>query len=253
MPGAPNDAGVLALDGIDLRVAPKERVVLLGANGCGKSTLLKILDGLLIPGAGDYRFQGEAVTQASLRQRDFSRRFRAQVALLFQHPEAMLFHPTVLEEIAFGPKQLGMEGPEDRARAWAAHMGLSKHLETPPYLLSGGEKQRLALAALLAVEPQLLLLDEPTAHLDPRATGWLVDFLADLDITLVVATHVLSLAPELGSRAIILGEDHRIAFDGPLEAALADLDLLVAANLAHTHRHRHGDSVHRHFHVHDWD
>ncbi|RQW78706.1 MAG: ABC transporter ATP-binding protein, partial [Geobacter sp.] len=108
-------------------------------------------------------------------------------------------------------------------------------------------------AALLVLEPDLLLLDEPTAHLDPRSVGWLVDFLSALKVTLVVATHNLSLAPELGERALVLGEDHRLLYDGDLASLLRDQERLIAANLVHTHRHRHGAVEHRHFHSHDWD
>ena len=108
------------------------------------------------------------------------------------------------------------------------------------------------LAALLALEPRVLLLDEPVAALDPRSTGWLVDFLAALPVTLLTTTHNLSLAPELGSRALVLGEDHRLIHDGPVQALLGNMALLAAANLVHTHRHRHGSVEHRHNHVHDW-
>lgn len=237
---------------ITCHLAPGEKVVLLGANGSGKSTLLKILDGLIAPSAGEYRYKGEVVTPERLKRRGLGPLFRREVALLFQNPEAMLFNPTVYDEIAFGPRQFGLSDVADRVTHWAAQVGVSAHLERPPFGLSGGEKQKVALAALLAVEPTLLLLDEPTAALDPRSTGWLVDFLAELPVTLLTSTHNLSLAPELASRALVLGEDHRLLYDGPIAPFLADLDRLVAANLAHCHAHRHGDVEHRHYHRHDW-
>lgn len=245
--------GNAALVEVTLKVAAGEKVVLLGANGTGKSTLLRILDGLIAPMSGIYRYQGERVDPRRLRDRDLNRRFRRQVALLFQNPEAMLFNPTVFDEIAFGPRQLGLSDVEHRVRHWAGVMGLTDKLERLPFSLSGGEKQKLALAALLAVNPQLLLLDEPAAALDPRSTGWLIDFLAGLPITVITTTHNLSLAPELGERALVLGEDHRLIHDGPIEPFLADPEKLVAANLAHSHRHRHGELEHRHFHTHDWE
>lgn len=244
--------GAPALVDIHFNITSGEKVVLLGANGTGKSTLLKILDGLIHPDQGSYRYKGEPIDPRRLRDEAVSRRFRAEVALLFQNPDAMLFNPTVYDEIAFGPRQLGLPDVEARVRHWAEVMGLTPHLKRLPFSLSGGEKQRLALAALLASEPQLLLLDEPAAALDPRSTGWLVDFLAELPCTVITTTHNLSLAPELGSRALVLGEDHRLIHDGPIEPFLADQTKLIAANLVHSHRHRHGALEHRHFHTHDW-
>jgi len=240
---------------ISLELRPGERSVLLGANGCGKSTLLKLIDGLLTPDAGSIRYDGEAVTARRLRDRDFRRRFRGDVGLVFQHPEAMLFNATVGDEIAYGPRRLGMTDADEVARMWAARMQLEKYHDVAPYRLSGGEKQRLALACVLACRPRLLLLDEPTANLDPRATGWLVDFLLDqTDLTTLVSTQNLSLAAELGDRALILDELGCLIYDGKLAPALADTDLLWRANLAHRHRHRHADGTeHRHVHVHkDW-
>jgi len=229
-----------------------EKTVLLGCNGSGKSTLLKILNGLIAPTAGRVLYQNEEITPARLKEPALHRRFRGEVALLFQNPDAMLFNPTVFDEIAFGPRQMGLADVDARVRHWADQVGVSAHLTRPPFGLSGGEKQKVCLAALLALEPKVLLLDEPTAALDPRSTGWLIDFLADLPVTTLTATHNLSLAPELGSRALVLGEDHRLIYDGPVQSLLADLDKLAAANLVHTHRHSHGDIEHRHTHVHDW-
>lgn len=237
---------------IAFQIDAGEKVVLLGCNGSGKSTLLKILDGLIAPSAGSFIYGGEAISPAHLKIPALHRRFRSEVALLFQNPDAMLFNPTVYDEIAFGPRQLGLAEVDARVRHWAGQVGVSAHLERPPFSLSGGEKQKVCLAALLALEPRVLLLDEPTAALDPRSTGWLVDFLAGLRVTTLITTHNLSLAPELGSRALVLGEDHRLIFDGGIHGLLGDMKLLAAANLVHTHSHRHGGIEHRHSHLHDW-
>ena len=245
--------GPRVLEDVSCAIEPGEKVLLLGANGSGKSTLLRVLSGLVTPSAGEYRYRGSPVSPAALRDRGFGRRFRREVVLLFQHPDTMIFNPSVYEEIAFGPRQLGLTDIDRRVTRWAEVLGLTEHLERPPFALSGGEKQKVCLAALLVLEPEVLLLDEPTAHLDPRSVGWLVDFLFDLKVTLVVATHNLSLAPELGERALVLGEDHRLIYDGDLAALLRDQPRLIAANLVHTHRHRHGALEHRHFHTHDWD
>lgn len=236
---------------VSLTLAPAERVVLLGANGTGKSTLLKILDGLIDPSAGMVRYDGRVVDRAALREAAFHQRFRREVVLLFQSPDTMLFNPTVADEIAFGPRQLGLDDVNERVRHWANLLGVSALLGRAPFGLSGGEKQRVCLAALLVLEPKVLLLDEPTANMDPRSTGWLVDFLADLGQTVLVTTHNLSLAAELGDRCLVLGENHRLVYDGPVQDFLGDHNRLAAANLVH--RHRHGDAEHSHFHAHDWD
>jgi len=238
------------LSGLDLRIRPGERIVILGANGCGKSSLLKLLNGLHLPTRGEMRFAGDVVDAQQLRDRAWCRDFRRRVVLMFQHPEAMLFNPTVAEEIAYGLRHLPAAEREASVAHWADVMGLARRLDSPPFELSGGEKQRLCLACLLAMNPEVLLLDEPTANLDPRTVGWFLDWLAEREITTVIATHHLALAPELGTRTIIIGEDHRIAFDGRTEDALADSELLLANNLAHRHVHHHGNVTHRHVHTH---
>jgi len=247
--------GESVLERVSFAVGEGEKVVLVGANGSGKTTLLRVLNGLIAPQQGSVRYRGEEVTSRRLRDKSFGREFRRQVVLLFQHPDAMLFNPTVYDEIAYGLRQLSAEDLGDldeRVHHWASRLGVEQHLERPPFQLSGGEKQRVCLAALLALQPKVLLLDEPTANLDPRSTGWLVDFLQDLSVTSIATTHNLGLAAELGRRALALSEAHELIFDGDIEELLADEHKLLEANLLHAHRHRHGDSQHRHFHAHDW-
>jgi cobalt/nickel transport system ATP-binding protein len=245
-------AGV-ALEDVSFELGAGEKVVLLGANGTGKSTLLKVLNGLLEPDAGTYRYAGQEVSRRALARPEFHARFRQEVVLLFQNPDAMLFNPTVHDEVAFGPRQLGLPDVDERVRHWAGVLGIEGLLERQPFALSGGEKQRVCMAALLVLEPKVLLLDEPTANMDPRSTGWLVDFLSGLSLTSVVTTHNLSLAAELGERCLVLAENHRLIYDGALRSFLRDHGKLLAANLVHIHRHRHGATLHRHFHTHDWD
>jgi len=224
--------GAQQLRGVSFGVRAGERAVLIGANGSGKSTLLKLLNGLLDPTAGEVRFNGQRVDARALKQHVFRASFRRRVGLVFQHPEAMLFNPTVEEEIAYGPARLGMDELIERAREWASRMGLESALDSPPYRLSGGEKQRLALACVLVCEPEVLLLDEPTANLDPRATAWLIEYLAEQrERTVLTSTQNLSLATELGDRALILSPDGRLEYDGNLTDALADRDLLGCAGL----------------------
>jgi cobalt/nickel transport system ATP-binding protein len=248
--GWPDGPTVLAR--LSLKIVPGEKVVLLGANGCGKSTLLKLMNGLVFPEKGAVRWNGEALTQAQLKQHDFARRFRSSCVLLFQHPEAMLFNPTVREEIAYSLKKLGRADIGDKVAHWADELRIAHLLDKAPFVLSGGEKQKVALAALLALDPQLLLLDEPGASLDPATVGWLVDTLVHSERTVVASTHSLSLAAELGSRCIVLGVNGEMLFDGPVRMALTGMALLEKAGLAHRHRHRHGGAEHEHIHGHDW-
>jgi cobalt/nickel transport system ATP-binding protein len=240
-------------EGLTLGIAPGEKVVLLGANGCGKSTLLKLMNGLVFPDAGQVRYDGRALEKSALAERGFARRFRQECVLLFQHPEAMLFNPTVRDEIAYGPRRLGLADAEARVARWADALALAPLLDCAPWSLSGGEKQKVALACLLALDPQLLLLDEPAASLDPATVGWLIDTLLDSDRTVVVSTHNLSMAAELGSRAVVLGPGGELLFDGPMKMALSGMALLEKARLAHRHRHRHGGVMHAHVHAHDWE
>lgn len=238
---------------MSFRIEAGEKVVLLGPNGSGKSTLLRMANGLLQPSAGTVSWQQQTLKPELLRQREFARSFRQANVLLFQHPEAMLFNPTVREEIAYGPRQLGLADVDARVARWAAELALEKLLGEAPFTLSGGQKQRLALACLLALDPHFLALDEPSASLDPASVGWLIDTLLDSGRTVLVSTHNLSLAAELGERALILDARGCLCYDGPLAPALQDMDLLQVAGLAHRHRHRHGMQAHAHLHVHDWE
>jgi cobalt/nickel transport system ATP-binding protein len=247
--------GRAVLRDLSFTIREGERIVLLGVNGCGKTTLLRLLDGLVHPTAGAIRYAGASLDARALDGAAFRRRFRGEVALLFQNVDAMLFNPTVADEIAFGPRQLGLDDVEGRVARWAAAFELTGVLGRPPFELSGGEKKRVALAALLAIDPRVLLLDEATANLDPAWSGRLVDLLGDRPgLTTIASTHNLTIAEELGARAILLAPGAAgVLHDGPTAGLLADGALLAASGLAHRHAHRHGAAAHAHFHVHDVD
>jgi cobalt/nickel transport system ATP-binding protein len=238
---------------VTFSVAPGERVVLLGVNGCGKSTLLKALDGLIFAATGSIRYGGEPLSAGRLDEPAFRRRFRGEVGLLFQNVDAMLFNPSVADEIAFGPRQLGLPDVDGLVDRWARTFGVEPFLDRPPFELSGGEKKRVALASIMAIGPKVLLLDEPTANLDPASSARLVDFLGRLpDVTVIVSTHNLSVVEELGARAILLAPGRPgTLFDGSSATLVRNGPLLVASGLAHLHPHRHGGGEHAHFHVHD--
>lgn len=242
-----------ALDGIDLRIVRGEQVVLLGANGSGKSTLLKLLDGIIGPTTGQMRALGRDV--AAVAEGIDAFRFHREVGLVFQDPDIQLFSATVRDDVAFGPLQLGWATEDVRAAVdeALALMEIAHLAERAPFELSGGEKKRAAIASVLSLRPEVLLLDEPTAALDPRTRWVLVNLirrLGERGTTLVTATHELDIVPVIAGRVVVLGEDRRILADGPADEILADRDLLIRANLIHEHLHEHVDGV-RHAHAHD--
>jgi cobalt/nickel transport system ATP-binding protein len=245
----------IALDGIDLDIYAGERVVLLGANGSGKSTLLKLLDGIVAPSSGILRALGHDVAAVADGHDAF--RFHRQVGLVFQDPDVQLFSATVLDDVAFGPLQLGLSQDEVRVRCDAAlaQMEIAHLANRAPFELSGGEKKRAAIASVLSLEPAVLLLDEPTAALDPRTKWVLVNLIRRLaeDRTIVTATHDLDIVPLIANRVLVLGEERRVLASGTPDEILADRDLLIRANLIHAHLHGHGGALHAHPHAHSDD
>lgn len=245
----------LSLNGVSFTVTLGERVALLGANGSGKSTLLHLLDGLYFPTSGTVAAFGQVLTEEVLEQTAFGRRFRQVVGFLFQNSEAQLFCPTVEDELAFAPLQLRLPKAEVRQRIEdiLELMEIAHLRHRAPQSLSHGEKKRVALASLLVVNPAVLLLDEPTAGLDPRSQVMLLELLErfhQAGLTCITATHDLTLMPHLADRVLVLSEDHRLVADGPVAAILANTALLHEVNLIHAHRHRHGDLIHAHPHPH---
>lgn len=240
---------------VSFNVFAGERIAVLGANGSGKSTLLHLLDGLFFAERGAIRFAGAAIDAQSVEHPPLGRNFRQQVGFLFQNSDAQLFGATVHDELAFGPLQLGIT-PEEIGKRIAdtlALLDIEDLRARVPQRLSAGEKKTVALASLLTMGPRVLLLDEPTAGLDPRSQSRLVDILMELNqagVTLITATHDLSLAEHVADRAIVLDESHRLAADGPIGSIVNDLSLLQSVNLVHVHAHRHGGSQHSHAHIH---
>jgi cobalt/nickel transport system ATP-binding protein len=248
-----NDRQV-ALDGIDLIVRPGEQLVLLGANGSGKSTLLKLLDGIIAPTGGRMRALGQDV--AAVVEGFDSFRFHRRVGLVFQDPDIQLFSATVLDDVAFGPLQLGLPADEVEARCDEAlgMMEIRQLASRAPFELSGGEKKRAAIASVLSLRPDVILLDEPTAALDPRTKWVLVDLirrLGEAGRTVITATHELDIVPVIADRVVVLGEDRRVHADGSPAEVLGDRVLLLKANLIHEHLHEHGGIRHSHPHATD--
>lgn len=218
--------GTAALDGVTLRITHGESVALVGANGAGKSTLLQLLNGWLLPDAGEVRVGDMPVTAATLAA------VRRCVGMVMQDPDDQLFMPTVGEDVAFGPRNLGLPEIEVAARVTAALAAVGEgHLAgRPPYRLSAGEKRAVAMATVLAMSPDILVLDEPTSFLDPRARRRVLRLLAGFSHTKIIAAHDLGLVGELCPRTIVL-EHGRIAADGPTGGIFADRELLDRCGL----------------------
>jgi len=249
--------GEIGVQNLDLLIHEQERLVLLGANGSGKSTLLKVLDGLLFPQAGRLQAFGQELQEKSLNDDGFNQTFRQRVGFVFQNSESQLFSATVWEEIAFGPVHLGLNETEvrQRVREVLELFGLEGLKDRPPFKLSGGEKKKVALAAVVATNPAVLLLDEPTAALDPRTRRWLLDMLVQFGQfgkTLITATHELDIVEEIADRVLVFDETHQVVANGTPAEVLSDKDLLFRVNLIDPRFHQHvHDDEHRHYHTHD--
>ena len=229
-----------ALAGVDIAIAQGERIALVGANGSGKSTLLSLLDGLLFPDKGVVQYMGRDLTEAAFMDEAFSLEFRRSVGLIFQNPDVQLFCPTVREEIAFGPLQLGVEESAVHARmiGLVETLGIAHLLDRSPHQLSVGEKRKVSFASVLAIDPHVLLLDEPTAGLDPHTSTHLIEMLsaaADAGKTIITATHDLHIIEDIADKVYVFGQDRRMAGCGRPAEILADTALLQANNLIHRH------------------
>lgn len=247
-----------ALVDISLTINKGERIAIIGANGSGKSTLLKIMSGLLYPSSGTVFFKDKEVTERSLKKPEFLKEFRSSVGYVFQDPDVQLFSATVYEELIYGPLQLGLSLDEahERAQEIMEMLEITALKDRPPYTLSGGEKKRVAIGSVLTMNPEILLLDEPSSGLDPRTQCFLVELILYLNgeakKTIVITTHDLSLVEELGMRVAVLSEEHRIEKIGSYEEILSDEALLLKVNLIHEHLHCHGGLLHRHLHSHSF-
>ncbi len=236
------DGNQPGLNNINLTVQSGESLAILGANGCGKSTLLKLLDGLYFPTQGSILAFGKPLTEEALRDDEYNFAFRRRVGLVFQDSDVQLFSPSVREEVAFAPLQLGLSRAEVNRRVDSAleALRIEKLRDRAPHHLSGGEKRRVALASLLTLQPDVWLLDEPTTGLDPRSQSWLVEFILEqrkAGKTIITATHDLVIAEEISSLISVFTEDHQIAASGQPADILDDHDLLHRCNLSHFHAH----------------
>jgi cobalt/nickel transport system ATP-binding protein len=218
--------GTPALHDIDLHIHPGERIALLGPNGAGKTTLILHMNGIHLPQQGTVHVSGLRLS------RDTVMEVRRRVGVVFQDPDDQLFMPTVWEDVAFGPQNLGLEGADLDARVQAAldAVEVGDLAGRPPNHLSFGQKRRVAIAGVLAMEPQILVFDEPTSNLDPATRRELSGLLRGLDLTQLIVTHDLPYALELCERSLIIDQG-RIVADGPTRHLLGDPALLRAHRL----------------------
>lgn len=244
-----------ALDGLSLTIHQGQRIALMGANGSGKSTLLRLLDALYFAEGGSVTFCGESLTEKRLLDDEFSFQFRRRVGFVFQNPDAQLFNPTVFDELAFGPLQ--MRWPKQvittRIKETLDRMEIAHLKDRAPHRLSGGEKKRVALASTLILDPEVLLLDEPTDALDPKSQGQIIDMLVSWSggtKTVITATHDLDIVEDIADHAFIFQAGKVFAEGAPVDL-LRDEALLRRTNLIHAHRHRHeSGEIHTHPHLH---
>jgi len=211
--------GTTAIRDVDLAIGAGERVAVVGANGSGKSTLHLVLGGLVDPTAGTVEYFGETSDAEAVRGR---------LGALLQNPEDYLFNTTVREDIEYGPAQLGMSQPDADARveSLAADLGLRDLLDRPPFRLSGGEKQRAAIASVLAFDPDVLLLDEPFGAVDARYRQRILELLTDHGGSVVVFTPSLEAVPDVADRVVVVGRDGSVVADGAVREVLTDRSLL---------------------------
>jgi cobalt/nickel transport system ATP-binding protein len=218
--------GTQALFGVDLAIDRGERVALLGPNGAGKTTLVMHLNGILTPGHGTVHVGGVPVVKEHLKQ------VRQRVGLVFQDPDDQLFMPTVRDDVAFGPANMGVRGEElERVVKNALdRVGMLEAIDRPPHHLSFGQRRRVAVATVLAMEPEILVLDEPSSNLDPASRRELADILRSLDVTVLMVTHDLPYALELCPRSVVLSQGVVVA-DRPTFDVLTDETLMTAHRL----------------------
>jgi cobalt/nickel transport system ATP-binding protein len=218
--------GLAALRGVSLRMCEGDKVALVGPNGAGKSTLMLHLNGILNSQKGEVTVGGKRLTRDNLPA------IRAMVGLVFQNPDDQLFSPTVFEDVAFGPLHMGlpMQEVESRVKSALEAVKMSGFRDRLSHHLSVGEKKRIAIATVLSMDPQILVLDEPSAGLDPRGRRTLINLLRELPITMLVSTHDMRLAQELFPRTIVMDEGQIVA-DGKTRDILENEELLAAHGL----------------------
>jgi len=228
--------GKSAVRGISVEIRRGESVAILGPNGSGKSTLLKLINGIVLPDSGRYQFDGVELTKARLKDQSFAKRFHQRIGFLFQNPDIQLFCASVREEVEFGPRQMGLAEEEVEARVSDCMklLRVENLASRAPWHLSEGEKRKAALASILALNPDVLTLDEPMNGIDPKTRRFFLELLASLNAsgkTIVCATHDLRSMQGLLHTAVVISEGHNLVRTGPYEEIVSDHSFLETVNL----------------------
>jgi len=244
-----------ALNKINITVKKGEMFCIIGQNGSGKSTLLNIINGLIFADKGEFFFEGKLINETALKDKEINTRFRQKIGYIFQNPDIQLFCNSVFDELLFAPLQLNLSEEEATQRAVETLRALGiEHLKDRSVLsLSGGEKKKVAIASVLTMNPEILLVDEPLAGLDPKTQTFFIELLLNLNQagkTIIFTTHHLDLVDHLQPQVAVLSEEHTVEKTGSASEILNDEEFLISVNLIHEHIHKHGEEVHRHFHSH---
>ena len=226
----------VALRNLNVEIKGGESIALIGANGSGKSTLLKLLNGIISPSKGKYIFNGDEVTEKKLENSSYSKKFHQKIGFIFQNSDSQLFCSSVYEEIAFGPRQMGMNEKDvaKRVEDCLKLLSIEKLKDRAPYNLSGGEKKKVAMASVLSLNPDVLVLDEPMNEIDPKGKRFLRAFLIklrDSGKTIICSTHEFAYIEGVFNRVLVFSENHEIIKDDNYEKVLADKKFLIESNI----------------------
>ncbi|MCX7834357.1 MAG: energy-coupling factor ABC transporter ATP-binding protein [Ignavibacteria bacterium] len=246
---------IIALEDITLTINENSIFAFIGVNGCGKSTLMHILNGLLYPNQGNVIYKGEELNEVKFKNIDFVRKFRTTNTLVFQDTDSQLFCSDVYSELSFGLIQTEISDKEikERVEQVAELMKISSLLNRAISSLSGGEKKKVAIASALILNPEVILLDEPTSELDPKTQGLIVEIIYELKKTgktIIISTHDLGLIDDLKPDLCVLNEQHKVEIIGRAEDILENEEILLKVNLIHEHTHLHNGMMHKHIHSH---
>lgn len=225
-----------ALKDVNLKISKGESVALIGPNGSGKSTLLKVINGIVYPDKGTYFFDGEKINSKKLQNDVFSKYFHKRIGFVFQNSEVQLFCTNVYDEIAFGPRQMGLseKDVDKRVEDMLNLLKINELKDRPPYHLSGGEKKKVAIASVLALNPDVLTFDEPMNGLDPKTKRFLRDLMIQLNIvgkTIICCTHDFEYVENVFKRAIVMSSNNTIIRDDDYNIVLNDKDFLYKNNI----------------------
>lgn len=230
------DNNICALKNIDFHVCQGEAIALIGVNGCGKSTLMKVINGLVSPDQGNYYFENHEITNRKLQDQKFSKSFHKKIGFVFQNSEAQLFCSSVYDEIAFGPRQMGMNEKEveERVEDTLKFLKIEELKTRQPYHLSGGEKKKVAIATVVALNPDVYTFDEPMNGLDPRTKRFLNEFMRGINKagkTILCSTHDFEYIKGIFKRTVVFSKDHTIIRDGDYDKIMEDTVFLKENNI----------------------